>query len=240
MAHLHVHLQVLSKIWALFVACSWHPSRFRRKRIVWTRGPYSGLQVLQDLASITHLLRPKVVKAAWYLQGPSVPRVLWLAVLKWHVQKKNPPANQSRFCLLLVFFSLIRASQFLEKKVCAKINRLTWFQRISTASSMLMVCMPVTQVKVQRIFKTGLRWHAMHGVHIRKVEGLFLVLTCGFFFINFATYHNICYQSSLQRPAVLDLDNHAWSPYGQAPARGNSSLFNRNVYHQMSPFHVTV
>lgn len=40
-----------------------------------------------------------------------------------------------------------------------------------------------------------------------------------FFFISFATYHNICYQSSLQRPAVLDLDNHAWSPYGQAPAR---------------------
>lgn len=43
---------------------------------------------LQDLTFITHLLRPKVVKAAWYLQGPSVPRVLWLAVLKWHVQKK--------------------------------------------------------------------------------------------------------------------------------------------------------
>jgi len=31
-------------------------------------------------------------------------------------KKNNPPANQSRFCLLLVFFSLIRASQFLEKK----------------------------------------------------------------------------------------------------------------------------
>ncbi len=48
-------------------------------------------------------------------------------------------------------------------------------------------------------------------------------------------YPNICYQSSLQRPAVLDLDNHAWSPCGQAPAweihHSSIAMFTTKCHH---------
>ena len=92
---------------------------------------------------------------------------------------------------------------------------LTWFQPQRPHQCSWFVCLS-PRWRCSEYLR--LAWDGMrrHGVHIRKVEWLFLTCVFSSQMRNYIV--NICYQSSLQRPAVLDLDNHAWSPYGQAPA----------------------
>ena len=129
---------------------------------------------------------------------------------------------------------------FGKKKTYKKNNlqhmSLTWFQPQRPHQCSWFVCLS-PRWRCSEYLR--LAWDGMrrHGVHIRKVEWLFL--TC----VVSSQMRNI---SKYLLPKFTSKTGSSWSwqpclkPMWPSSCMGNSSLFNRNVYHQMSPFHVTV